>query len=79
MSAVELELLLRTLDLAAFGLSRLPARDADREATLTRLTDMIRRGEVPTEEDYRSVLDAIESLANERDNIIALKHEETQA
>lgn len=77
MSAVELELLLRTLDLAAFGLSRLPARDADREATLTRLTDMIRRGEVPTEEDYRSVLEAIDALANQRDNIVAMKPEES--
>lgn len=68
-------LILRLSDLALWAMQRLPKRNAETEAALKEITEMIENGEVPTQEDFERVLSEIEVLSQERDNIIALKPE----
>ena len=65
--------IIRLLDLGVWALARLPVRNEEHEAALNRLKDMIALGVIPTQEDYKKVLDAIAAQASIRDNLIALK------
>lgn len=75
MGVAEVELILRLLDLGVWALSRLPVRNQEHEAALTRIKAMIETGEIPTEDDYKKVIDAINAQSAIRDNLIALKGE----
>ncbi len=75
MDPATIALILRLLDLGVWALSRLPVRNEEHEKALMRLKDMIALGVIPTEEDYKKVLDAISAQASIRDNLIALKGE----
>lgn len=73
MGPAEIALIIRLLDLGVWALSRLPKRNEEHEKALNRLKDMIAQGVIPTEEDYKRVLDAIAAQASIRDNLIELK------
>ena len=76
MTGAEIALILKLIDISIFLMERLPERNAEREAQVKRLNDMIRNGEQPTEADYARALEAIEAVSNERDRLIALKPKE---
>lgn len=73
---VALPVLLRLMDLAVFALRRLPERDAEREAAVARLREMVEAGARPSDADFQVVLRSLADAAEQRDNIIALKGEE---
>ena len=76
MTGAEIALILKLIDISIFLIDRHPERNAERKAQVTRLNDMIRNGEQPTEADYARALEAIEAVSNERDRLIALKPKE---
>lgn len=68
-----LELILQLANLAVWALQRLPQRDAEHEAALQKIINMINNGEQPSQEDFADVLRRIREQSQVRDNLIALK------
>ncbi len=73
MDPATIALIVQLLDLGVWALSRLPVRNQEHEAALAKIKNMIAAGVIPTEEDYKKVLDAIAAQASIRENLIALK------